>query len=289
MRPEPSPEWLEAYGVEERELDEAYAALSQTERALLKKTIAQLFAFYGEHHIRERRLETHWSEGLASIEQWRPAPWAFACIAPDMASPAQLLAAILPPVSLGVEHCLVARTSVASPWPAALLCALELAGIERVYSLPKEHLPHLLAHLMEQAPSGVALGLGECGLPRLEGKGPRFVALRPPRSVALWSDGSVSWDLQAISFAHPRLRLIQQESGEAPLSFETGPGSDAWSAFVNQDVDGLFVPAGLMPSALQHHRLVLGPGQEACWVWPDLTRDVFLERRLAWFEGADLP
>jgi hypothetical protein len=188
-----------------------------------------------------------------------------------------------------VESCLVLRTSASSGWPPALLCALELAGIERIYALPEERLPQLIAHMQGHDPSGVVLSLGDCGLSGLHGKLPRLIRLSPPRAVALWSDETTSWDEAAIAFAHPRLHILQQGLGDASPSIGSKPASRAWSALMQEDVDALFVPTRLMPSALQHHHLVLGPGQEPCWVWPELTRDVFLERRLAWFESEDSP
>ena len=289
MSRELTPEWLEAYGLEESELDQAYTSLDQTARARLKKTIAQLFEFYSQYSVQERRCETHWSAGMVTVQRLRPVPWTLTVLAPEIDSPAQLLAAALPPLSLGVECCLVVRAAAGSPWPPSLICAMELAGLERMYSLPREHLPSLVDYLDRVSPWGTVLCLGEVTPLGAHNCKPRSITLDPPRSVGLWYEESVFWDEAALRFAHPSLELLRHGPGAPPpASGREAPAAD-WNAFVSRDAEGLFVPPRLIPSAMDHQRLVLGPGQEACWVWPQLTREVFLQRRLAWYEQADWP
>ena len=49
--------------------------------------------------------------------------------------------------------------------------------------------------------------------------------------------------------------------------------------------DVAYLPAERMDAATSRARLLLGPGQEGCWFWPDLHPDHFQSHCIAWTSG----
>jgi hypothetical protein len=167
------------------------------------------------------------------------------------------------------------------PGRCELRPALELAGVEDVLSCGPGEFTRLQAELSETAGCGALLvlgGAGEMEHPPWRGA---HTTLRPERG-ALWAGSGDAWDYEAISSAHPGLEMTVwgPDPGLLPQGWRTASGG--WEAFLAEGGDVLFVPEQGLREALQRCLLVLAPGQEGCWICPDLHPEDFTRTSLAW-------
>ncbi len=181
------PPYLNEYAIHETHMANAYDALGPQERATLKLTISRLHVLWGEQrHVQERT--RIFPQGFSLWE--KESPMEYALIVCDASYPhaSCFLAALMPAILAGVPTilpCLLLpdapseancfpsseslafphknHTQGAAPFPhnAALLTAIELAGIEQPYALPKATLHALVTHLAPQQKSGCILHVAE--------------------------------------------------------------------------------------------------------------------------------
>ncbi|UZP68393.1 hypothetical protein N1030_05290 [Desulfovibrio mangrovi] len=283
------PDWLEACLVQDDVFGDAYEAAMPERRAWLKTAIARLHVLYGASGMTWGRSEKQWRQGFVSVAESRPVDWTVFLLAGDYSSGPRSVAALMPALFAGVPHVLVARVAdVEAPWADPVLAGFELAGQEAVVSLPQDRITSLLADMKGKG-SGRVVVLG--AVPAAITETVLAFAAANAAQIACWvepspatlvvADGGDSEELDEglLSWAHPdlacirldeeRLALLREGEAELPFASDTqGPVLAFAGSSDCIDVVPDFIP------------LMIGPGQEGCWVWPELEPGFFMQRRL---------
>jgi len=268
--------------VSEEAFDWAFSRLGATERAWIKKNIAQLHTLYFDQAGGSSCWERSWSQGFYSRQEKTPCRASAVCFPADFHSPARMVAAVLPPLASGAKRFCAVRVGTGDPsWDPILLGALELAGVEEVYDMDPERYRQWLE--MAGGDPSVRLELleDEQGiLDREGGLAGGALRLPPVRELGIWFQESGQWDLAALQSAHPGIRLMcgSAEKSCLPQGEKTFLGS--LSEFAAQGFDALYVPKHLFREAMAHCCRVLGPGQEGCWIWPEISGQHFAQTKL---------
>ncbi len=244
---------------EVRRLDDALFAgaweeVGDKDRALLKTAIAWHFHRLGRCSGKLSRESSSFSAGFALRFSEQPAPWVLAVLEEGFASPARLLAGIVPAILAGVPQITAAASS---PPPPAVLAALELAGIEDVFLAGQHGAESMLRDYARNMGNGRLLHF--CGThpcrDRLSACAggmsiPCMHIPSDPRILLLPSaSGSAERELhRRIALFHPDAHIIQGE--------ETMPFADA--------AYGASLDTPLSP----HCSALYGEGMEACWQGP---------------------
>lgn len=247
------PGWLEACRPDDALYADAYEGTPAELRALLKTAIAFAFHRWPSADGETRIARASGRSGFRHEEVARPVDWALAVLGPGFASPARLLAALIPAVIAGAGRILVVSEA---PFSAAVCTALELAGLEDSFLLDGEQMPGLYEDLRALSPEGRVLVFPDASGALTEAQKrllhdaaldgmPRLRDLPFPRLLSLHAPGSE---------AEARLRWLHPD---AELLHEAAPGLSA--AFTPESSA---LPGGLVPAFL------CGPGMEACWPGP---------------------
>lgn len=276
------PDWLAAKSVTDDAFATAYEACTSAQRGWLKKCIALHFALSGEAPVRSSIQCAYPRLGVRTGCMQRPVDWCVLVLPYDVASPARALAAVMPALLASVSEVIVVRqgqdqAATVDSWPAGLLVGLELAGIRRVVDLTRQDTVELLKALLCGNSFGRVLALDSCIASGLS------ETLAAPdtlsRSVRYWFG--------------PRPRIGVLRSIDEPMA-ESGATLADVLAWAHPDVapdvladhvvmeeavyDALLVSAKDQDMVRQAAGIVLGPGVEGCWFWPDLDRGFFLRR-----------
>ena len=237
------PPWLETFRVAEQTLATAYEATRPEHRAWIKTTLALVRARYPHVPGQMRQVWSQHDLGFRHHVQVAPAPWVVCVLASGFASAVRLAAALMVARLAGVPEIIVVRTAVEAdvPFAPALLTAMELAGIEQVFSIPPECTVALLAEWSQHHGQGRVLvhhthadaaetafftGLAQCAsehrLPVWHDQPPTLGVSVPDADMAL------------LSWAHPDARIVQVTSDASPGSllrldaiYEAGPDDNA--------------------------------------------------------------
>jgi hypothetical protein len=262
----------------------AYGESSDRERALMKTCIARLYDWYGPSRETACEVARRWRGGFASVARSESVDFCVILFDGTFVSPARLLAALVPAVACGVRDILAVRVDGQGEWARPLLTAMELAGQELVADLTGEGVSDLLDTLGEAGASGVVIDLAGLDVPDT-GRS-RLALYRPvfDGSAAIYLNGPETFDLEALAFSYPDT-VFTAFGADVPLPDGFARGGEDFSALLEGTHDAAFVPADRIGDALDRIRLVLGPGQEGCWVWPELHPGLFLYHRIAWTIG----
>ncbi|WFS64082.1 hypothetical protein LF599_07960 [Pseudodesulfovibrio thermohalotolerans] len=263
---------------------EAYGLSADGERALMKTCIARLYDWYGPRKDAAGQVSMRWRSGMESVRRFSPVDFALVLFDGSFVAPARLLAALVPAIACGVGNVLAVRLDGQGDWPHPLLTAMELAGQELAADLSSEDVAGLLRDLAGTGASGVVIDLA--GRPDVCSDLSRLAVYRPlfDCSGSIFLDREEDFDLEALSFAQPDTAFtVFGADSSLPEGFARG-GTD-FAAFLENLRDLAVAPANRIGDALGKARLVLGPGQEGCWVWPDLHPEFFLFHRTAWTLG----
>ncbi len=283
------PDRINEFVVDDTLFARAYDALPDHRRALLKTGIARLFDWYGPSRQDSGQATVNWRSGLTSVSRFSPVDFVVVAFDTTLTSPARLLAAVVPALACGVRNVLVVRFG-GGEWAQSLLTGLELAGQELVADMTPEQVQSLLEDASGAGASGRVLGVGmEQGVfrqLRFRSSHIDFHCLHCDRTVPVWMDGAAPFDLEALAFAQPDLDI-----SVFGAECETLPGdfchkSTEFNDFLDAVRDVAYTPASHVDEALDRARLVLGPGQEGCWVWPQLRPEHFQFHSTAWTIGA---
>jgi len=262
----------------------AYGESTDRERALMKTCIARLYDWYGPRKDTACEVARRWRGGFASVARAAPVDFALVLFDETFVSPARLLAAVVPAVACGVRNVLAVRVDGEGEWARSLLTAMELAGQELVADLSGDSVSSLLGDLSDTGASGAVIDLA--GRPGLCA-GRSRVAVHSPIfdcKAVLYLDALETFDLDALTFIHPDIGFTVF-GPDFPLPDGFVRGGEEFPSFLDAVRDVAFVPANRIGYALDHARLVLGPGQEGCWVWPELHPAFFLYHHTAWTIG----
>jgi hypothetical protein len=208
-----------------------------------------------------------------------------------MRSPAQVLATVLPPLLAGVEHILVARLGPSrgrTPWPDPVLAGLELAGLETVVDLTNRGAAKLFREMSVSDRSGVMLfpDAADAQLPaeaRLQLAAASNVRLwrpRPVRELGVFCSPGEQWNLDLLRWAHPDVACcLWNTDADLPEEWRRREGSIA--QFLAQGYDYMFLPRAEVAPDMPGE-LLLEPGFEGFWFWPDLRPRLFMRDTAAW-------
>lgn len=269
------PDMVDARQVADDAFAAAYDSLAAGERAVVKAGIARMAAVAGDAAPVETSSTTCMRQGFYLHEQSRPASWAAIFLDEGFASPARLLAALLPAILAGVPEILVCRTADGGEFPAPLLAALELAGQETVVQCSPDEILTLLAECCNADSRGRLVFLGGASV------FDRAAAMArengtPVRHFA----GPVRIGIAASSFGEPvcndHLRFAHPDA--AFVSFE----GDA----AKGDFAAVFCANEAVPGFLGSAPLVLTPDNEAFWHWPGVDTAFYRARSLGVYSAS---
>ncbi|QGY41368.1 hypothetical protein GM415_14965 [Pseudodesulfovibrio cashew] len=284
------PQWLNEFVPDDEFFAAAYDEVGEQKRAWLKTCIARLFDWYGPRKDPSGEIVRHWQAGFDTRSAYAPVDFGVVLFDDTLLSPARLLAGLVPAMAGGVEKLLAVRVTEGAPWPKPILTGLELAGQEFVVDLNESRARKLFSELRESEASGAVTVLG----PRAGAikssemqAASRMTFWRPrfSRSASVWMEEPDTFDLEVLAFTHPDMRFtVYGAESELPgESFTRAPG--AFEDCISVAADVAYLPASHADRGLPRMRLVLGPGQEGCWVWPDLHLDHFQSHCTAWTIG----
>jgi len=262
----PSIDTLEAFRVPDSRFAKAYVRTGDRGRALIKTAIARLYAARAPRSALHARETLELSGGPRTATR-RPRPWCALALDPEVLSPLQLVAAIVPAVAHRASLVLALRPRGRGGWPDHQLAALELCGVEHAFSPPFAAACRALAELRRAGP-GLLLCLGSRAFRDRLTRGldalPAFHWLEAPRAAALHEGASAPWNREVLDFAHKGLALV--------------PYEDPADAAV-RELQAAFAPGALAPPAAG---LVLEPGCEGLWDWPELPDALFFAGTLVY-------
>ncbi len=278
MEQSPFPDWLDEILVPDESFAAAYDSIDDVRRAELKLAVARLAACFGELPAGSETMTRSMRQGFQLHENRRCADFAVIVWDENIAGPTRLLAALMPAILAGVPRILACRArnnSQKRAFPAALLTALELAGQELTADCAPEQIHDLVRHL------GNACRRGLTG---------RMVVLGHADFAADMSRLALDASIPVRPLAHPvRIGIdgagLPREYADAPhgmLAFaqpdaEIAPAGEAGRARPH----AVLCAPDAVPAWLSRCPLVLTPGHESCWLWPDLSPDFFLDHSFA--------
>lgn len=280
------PEWIGDCVLEDRLFSRAYAGMPASGRAWIKTLAAGLHPLWAPHGLAVQAERTAFDNGFVVSGDIRPAPAAVLFLDETLVSPAQAAAAALPAVLAGPSAVLAVRLGPGAGRADGVLAALELCGLEYVCRLDRARSLDLLVHLAGLPGRAAVLALGAGRAIRLLAAKALELGLatwraEPPGRIGAFDPDRVL-DLAALAAAHPG----------AELEAWTGPGrakalpdgvrqrAGSFEEFLEQDYGVVAAPPDMAARALERFWLVLGPGAEGCFAWPDLSRELFLRRGL---------
>lgn len=282
------PAWATRTLVSDQHFAQAYDALTPYERGLIKKHIAHLYSWIGRSPVRSTDTIQELQIGLTVRERCTPAPWVLVVVNEDMVSPAQLVAATIPPLMAGVENIMVARLGIGSPWPFPLLVGMELAGVECAFSAADDQKIVSLARvLLKKNGPGIVLILGdEPALTvgeKLVRDGLSCHVLHQPLIFGVWAESKTQWDLSALRFAHPKgsFQYFGRKT-TLPPGFSMGKGR--WADFCLSAFHAVYIPRARGEGIMEQFSLSFSPGEEGMWVWPQLSISMFQRRFLGFID-----
>ena len=291
------PSCLEKCLLDKEQFSRAYNIISARNRAWLKKHIAELSKWYNYHNypLKHEIRKHSWTQGWNTVISKRPIDSVLVVLYPGFTSPAQLLSAVLPPKIAGVDRVLVCCCSQESGnWQESVLLALELAGVEEVYDFSCEQLKILLEKIKSLGQLTKLLHINSVNNfsfdPFYNLATPKdIIFLNSPQKCGIWlNDGEIP-DIEALHFAHPDMYLqfwSQDSKSLQSISTEYDQYTGTWEDFCNCNFDLVFAPSHLHMQLLSRFSLVLTPGEECFWIWPDLFLHRFETCGLAFSKGS---
>ena len=277
--------------VPESAFDQAFAQIGALDRAWMKQNIAQLHSIHALPGWSTRREDRSWSNGFWSRLEQRPVERTAVCFPSHLLASPRLVAAVLPPLAVGVKRCCAVRVGAkGAAWDPRLLAALELAGMEEVFDPDQETFQAWMGLLGDDP--GTRLVFLEDLLPGQDlgtRSGNPFL-LPTVEKIGLWFQEREQWDQERLKASHPRARVYYggPAAPEAASPREQTLSSSRHDFFA-PGFDALYVPPSMFEEALSRCPRVFGPGQEGCWIWPELGREPFLQTRLCLSRSDPIP
>lgn len=251
------PDWIAECRIEDELFGQAYDDTPAHFRAWLKKTIAQLWVSGNPDSGLKKQTACSWSSGFSLRRSETPVDAVILALDSGSVSPVRVLAALVPALTAGVQNVLALHVGSGNPSPS-VLAALELAGQENVATVDAEGVTSLLEYCRKNEAGTVFLDLRS--RPEIIKDNPyvRYWLSPQVSRIALCGEGNPELR-ETIAFAHPDLLLIECSLDNVDGSFQA-----------------VIMPDGIDQGGVGCH-LVLGPGQEGCWMWHDLP-DSFFKR-----------
>jgi len=278
------PDALEHWQVSDAALARAYARTGDRGRALLKSSIAMLYESLEAGRPTDHKCVKRFRSGLVQSREYSPRPWYMLVLGSEVTSGPQVLAAVMPAVVRRIPLVMVLRPRSRAGWAPEVLTALELCGVEHVYSPPRGEMKHYLEFLTATCGRGglACLGLSPfwdrvASLAQTLRCGPALW-LEPPAALGVWTEPGLEWDSTAMRFAHPRATLTAYGPGDDMGLTRAGlSGADGMEGFRAAGYTAVYAPAGRRPASA---RVRLGPGLEAFWDWPEDFAELLERKRI---------
>jgi len=274
---------VDAFRIPDEAFADAYDAVGDRRRSVLKKWISQLYLFWGRERALDRTQGQRWDQGVITYEHLRPLDWTLFVLSPDFSSPAQLLAAILPALLAGVRRVAVVREEADTSFPEALLTCMELAGQELVLEMNPASILKMTGDMFTETRRGRVCFLGLSSLEtavRDQLPAKTILSLAASGSTAgIWFDAGFEWDTKTLAWTLPD--TIFYAGGEVPdqsdLKMRTYTGSI--EDFETQGFDVLYASTASLKGDCP---CIFGPGLEGGWLWPGLTPRIFMDTVIHW-------
>lgn len=284
------PDWLGDLVPDDALFSRAYEDTPDHKRALIKTCIARLYDWYGPRKDIRGETMRQWSSGFESRTTFSAVDFAVVLFDDSLRSPARLLAGLIPAVAGGVETVLAARVGNGAPWRKAILTGLELAGQELVTDMDDQAARRLFNELRESGRTGAVTVLGPkaAAIKTTELQAASRIAFWRPRFsrfAVVWMEDEDTFDLEALAFMHPDM-IFSVFGTDAPLPADNfSYEGDTFEDFIDATMDVAYCPIERAVALREKAKLVLGPGQEGCWVWPDLHPEHFQFHWTTWNTG----
>ena len=270
QRPE-WPAWLEGRRIEDGLCADAYEAAGPGARAAVKTAIAMFLKYSGSsaevvHEERTDRLAGFWRSRTVF-----PAPWALVAFTPNYAAAARMLGAVMPAVCAGVS--LIGCACIGGAPAGPVLAALELAGIEDIFTLTEAEASALLEETQPGPGRLVLLHSGRLDTLRQQAGAlhvPVFEERRPPSITITRPE---LFDLEVLRFAQGRQPVqtaLESPAPDVPDVLYSSPESVKSHCLAGARAQ---FSLGMAP-------LALAPGCEAFWLHHGLGRSFFLTHRV---------
>ena len=198
-----------------------------------------------------------------------------------MQAPALGIGAILPLLMSGCPEVVVARVGT-SAWPAGLLAALELLGIELAASLPANE-----ASVLQEASGegGIVLTLGTYAASIAQrllwsNAAPKTLSAALPQRIGVWDTPEQPWDWPALQWVYTGIAIdVWGEPGAEKVgNVQRGTWPDFWA----QAYPMACVPQDMVRQTMSTSRLVVAPGYEYCWCMPEVDLAALGQTAMGW-------
>lgn len=285
------PDWVNDFIPDDGLFARAYEETPDNRRALIKTCVARLYDWYGPRKDFGGEILKQWMSGFESRTQYRAVDFSVVLFDSSLQSPARLLAGLVPALATGVESVLAVRIGGGAPWRKAVLTGLELTGQESVVDMDDLEARRLFNELRESGHTGAVTVLGPkaAAIKTSEVQAASRIAFWRPRFsrfAVVWMDSESSFDLGALAFMHPDM-IFSVFGAETDLPADNfSYEGDDFDEYLDAIMDVAYCPVEQAASVRGRAKLTLGPGQEGCWVWPDLHPEHFQFQWTTWNTGA---
>lgn len=248
------PDWLEARRVPETCQSLAYEQTPAAFKAAIKTAIAWHFWRHGQLPQTQSQLIHDVRSGFSQYAETCPCAWSLLICAPASGA-APITAAALLPVLAGVDSIAAIQTG---PPTSAFLLAMELCGVEDLYTLPSAELPDAVASLQAALPPDGRIMILDEKLAAPDHGKDAILTLYPAMTRACALPEALP-DLELISFCLGASNLASNpEQAEVIYTGQQGHKT---------------------PADLPHNCLALDKGCEGIWTFPGLGPERFRSSR----------
>ncbi|MFW5487556.1 MAG: hypothetical protein ACNI3A_03920 [Desulfovibrio sp.] len=277
--------FCEEHRLDDSTLGKAYESVGARGRSILKTSIAALYDAYPPDAVLSSSTR-HAVFDSGHIEFRRSPVQAVFIVFPSHVSAASLLALAVPAMTSGATEVVCICSAEKGNVPRhETLAALELAGVENILSCSGEKLSNFLRRSDVAQGSTLCIGLALQSAdmffpsdftPTLVGS-PHLGVFFPEHAVENYG---VDFDALETAFAGDSVTLWNAPTcGEGtPHFFSCQTGS--WEKFCSAGYEGVLVAQEFFEPAGKIFPLVLGPGCEGLWLYPQCRRELFLRQQL---------
>lgn len=296
------PAWVEQHLLPDLRFAQAYDALGDDRRCLLKGLIARHYALNPPCGAPASRCV----EGFELVERSvcrEPVPFVLILLDAVLAAPALFLSALVPALCARTQHVLAVRLGPKADVPDPLLVSCELAGLERLAALGPQLMQRLVGECAASGLPGVVLHpdtpefrklLSQKDLSQALDVSPlRLIGLRAPRNAGVWRDVPKDFPSDVLSLLYGQLPL---ECGGVEPGASAGPKGAARKAAASK-ADGQDFAAFASDGGPGPRDLLLAPRERlgatlpasvtssgpclGMWRWRELPPGIFTHERLS--------